>query len=89
MSLSSREKEDYEKLIIDCPPNELNWLIGMLLYQRAKQRRETTAIQFKICDKCMRTYPFHTRSCFKCASDKLRTFSVKHNYEEILDGIRK
>jgi hypothetical protein len=36
-ALSEREKQNYEKMIMDVPQAEIDWLIGILLYSRAKR----------------------------------------------------
>jgi ribosomal protein L40E len=87
--LTAREKEDYLKAVIEINPADIDWLIGTLLYARAKQYRETTPIIFKICDFCSLTYPYYTLSCEKCFSEKLRDFEVPPNHNDILDGLRK
>jgi hypothetical protein len=54
--LSKREKEDYLKAMMEINPADIDWLIGTLLYTRAKENREATSITFKICDFCSLTY---------------------------------
>lgn len=83
--LTDREKSDYRKVILDVPIEELDWLIGELLYARAKQHREMQPIKFKICDKCQRTFPDYTINCNLCFSEYLRDIELRHSHNELLD----
>ena len=88
--LTENERADYEKIFItDFPNEDLDWLIGALLHTRRLKKREKIPIEFKICDKCQRTFPLYTTACHQCGDENLRQFSTEHNHEEILDGVNR
>ena len=67
---------------------ELDFIVGECLTRRKLIGRAVKAITWKICDKCMRTFPYHTDGCDKCASKNLRIVERRHSYDEILDDMK-